>query len=292
MAYKTRKHLVIDIATIEKGSGYLGMVSSIKPEDIFTQWRSEFESDILVSLASLAGERMFFDGDSTSGVSGDLQQSTTIASLMEGFYGMGKTVFSFAANQTLQIGTPGGRGQGNREDPQAQARRALADRIEDSLSTMLERVAGILRENERYVLAIAHALETYKTLSGEDVTAVMDGSRGPLVDGTPYADDNFIELLREYHQAAKQAHHEHSTPHLPLPVHTPAYAIADYGSGGLLDGSFGGNGNGNGDSNGTNDVIDFGGFGTGNGSHGGPLGAPTYDPPASGGSDDPDGGQS
>ena len=45
------------------------MVSSIPPEDQFTQWRSEYEADIMVSLASLAGERMFFDGDNSSGVS-------------------------------------------------------------------------------------------------------------------------------------------------------------------------------------------------------------------------------
>ena len=61
IAYRTRQHMEIDIATIEKGSNYLGMVSSIKPEDQFTRWRSEYESDILVALASLAGERMFFD---------------------------------------------------------------------------------------------------------------------------------------------------------------------------------------------------------------------------------------
>jgi hypothetical protein len=55
VAYRTRHHMEIDIATIEKGSDYLGMVSSIKPEDQFTRWRSEYQSDILVALASLAG---------------------------------------------------------------------------------------------------------------------------------------------------------------------------------------------------------------------------------------------
>src|SRR5439155_18939141 len=92
MAWKTRRHMEIDVATIDKGSTYLGMVSSIPPEDQFTQWRSEYESDILVSLASLAGEKMFFEEDSSSGVHSDLQQATTVASLMEGFWGMGSTV--------------------------------------------------------------------------------------------------------------------------------------------------------------------------------------------------------
>ncbi|MFC7714930.1 AAA family ATPase [Nonomuraea recticatena] len=55
VAYRTRYHLEIDIATIEKGADYLGMVASIKPEDQFTRWKSEHEADIMVSLASLAG---------------------------------------------------------------------------------------------------------------------------------------------------------------------------------------------------------------------------------------------
>src|SRR5215469_1417345 len=111
VAYRTRQHMEIDIATIEKGSDYLGMVASIPPEDQFTRWRTEYETDILVSLASLAGERMFFDNDSSSGVSGDLESATTVASFMEGYWGMGKTVSSAASARRLESGTPGG---GNR----------------------------------------------------------------------------------------------------------------------------------------------------------------------------------
>src|SRR6202020_1117348 len=108
VAFRTRQHMEIDIATIEKGSNYLGMVSSIKPEDQFTRWRSEYESDILVALASLAGERMFFESDSSSGVSGDLDSATTVASYMEGYWGMGRTVSSSQAARRLEGGTPGG----------------------------------------------------------------------------------------------------------------------------------------------------------------------------------------
>jgi cell division protease FtsH len=229
VAYKTRQHLTIDIATIEKGSNYLGMVSSIKPEDLFTQWRSEYESDILVSLASLAGERMFFDNDSSSGVSGDLDSATTVASYMEGYWGMGKTVSSSAAARRLEAGTPGG---GNRAAATPGGPRGggdsmlgrLADRIEDNLSVLLVQAEGILRDNERHVLALAHALETHKTLSGDDVTAVLECQRGPLVDGTPYGDDAFIERLREYHQSAALAHRNHSNPELPMPVPEPVFA--------------------------------------------------------------------
>jgi ATP-dependent Zn protease len=218
VAYRSRHHMEIDIATIEKGSDYLGMVASIPPDDQFTQWRSEYESDILVSLASLAGEKMFFDSDSSSGVSGDLDSATTVAAAMEAFWGMGTTISSHAAGKNLETGTPGGRGQAHREDATEQARRALADRIEDNLTRLLGKVQGILRENETHVLALAHALETHKTLNGEDVTAVMEGQVGPVVDGTPYASPAFIEELRRYHEAAARAHREHSSPDVSLPV--------------------------------------------------------------------------
>src|SRR3954470_9638909 len=115
VAYRVRRHLTIDIATIEKGGTYLGMVASIPPEDQFTRWRTEYEADIMVSLASLAGERLFFEGDSSSGCSGDLESATTIAMLMEGYWGMGTTVASHGVTQKVGIGgggRPGEKGKG------------------------------------------------------------------------------------------------------------------------------------------------------------------------------------
>jgi len=202
----------IDIATIEKGSDYLGMVASIPPEDQFTRWRSEYESDILVSLASLAGERMFFDGDSSSGVSGDLESATAVASFMEGYWGMGHTVSSYSTARRLEVGSPGGGRGGPQkgESTEKVLRAALADRIEDQLADLLTKAEEILRENRGGVLALAHALETHKTLTGEDVEAVLEQRIGISVDGTVYGDPDFIEKLEEYHSAAAGAHIGHS----------------------------------------------------------------------------------
>ncbi|GAA4541339.1 AAA family ATPase [Pseudonocardia xishanensis] len=219
VAFRVREHMEIDLATIEKGSDYLGMVASIPPEDQFTRWRSEYEADILVSLASLAGERMFFDGDSSSGVSGDLESATTVASFMEGFWGMGSTVSSYSSSRRLEVGSPGGgRGKDGKDGkPEEVVRRALADRIEDHLGTLLERAEDILKENRSSVLAIAHALETHKTLTGEDVEAVLTGREGVTIDGRIYADPDFLSQLEEYHAAAAGAHRAHSPVRLALP---------------------------------------------------------------------------
>jgi cell division protease FtsH len=236
MAYRTRQHMEIDIATIEKGSDYLGMVASIPPEDQFTRWRSEYETDILVSLASLAGERMFFNHDSSSGVSGDLESATTVASFMEGFWGMGSTVSSYSTAKRLEVGSPGG-GQGGRnkkgQDPEAEMRRALADRIEDNLNGLLVRVEEIITENRDRVLSLAHALETHKTLTGDDVVAVIERQPGPFVDGRPYSDANLIERLEDYHRKAAVAHVEHSQSALSMPE-IPQPVLAAPGPGGWL----------------------------------------------------------
>jgi cell division protease FtsH len=220
VAFRTRQHMEIDLATIEKGSDYLGMVASIPPEDQFTRWRSEFESDILVSLASLAGERMFFDGDSSSGVSGDLESATAVASFMEGYWGMGSTVSSYSTARRLEVGSPGGGrgGPAKGESTEAVLRKALADRIEDQLAELLDKAEAILRDNRAGVLAIGHALETHKTLSGDDVEAVLDGRAGVTVDGSVYSDPEFAARLEEYHAAAAGAHRGHTTVKLALPA--------------------------------------------------------------------------
>jgi hypothetical protein len=232
LAWATRRHLEIDIATIEKGSTYLGMVASIPPEDQFTRWRSEYESDILVSLASLAGERLFFGGDNSSGVSGDLDSATMLTGLMEAHWGMGSGVSALPALQRLGIngGTPesprrggGGIGFGAQlgargDEPSGGV---LGQRIEQNLARLLEKAAGLLTEHRARVLALAHALESHKTLTGDDVVAVLEGTRGPLVDGRPYGDEAFQERLEEYHEAAVASHRAHAPLTAPLPRLSP-----------------------------------------------------------------------
>ncbi|MFB9472788.1 AAA family ATPase [Nonomuraea salmonea] len=231
VAYVTRFHLEIDIATIEKGADYLGMVASIKPEDQFTRWKSEHEADIMVSLASLAGERMFFGEDNSSGVSGDLYSATYLTAMMESYWGMGSGVTSLPALQELEImggkavRRPGGGAIGitDREPagrPPDLTPDVLGERIEFTLVRLLDQTEELLRRHRREVLCLAHALETHRTLNGDDVVAVVRGERGPLIDGTVYASDAFYEELEEYHRDAAQAHKDHSpiARTLPTPV--------------------------------------------------------------------------
>src|SRR5260370_22023405 len=65
----------------------------------------------MVSLAALVGERMFFDGDSSSGVSGDLQNATRISLAMEGLWGMGGQYGSYAVTPAPHDAHPVADGQ-------------------------------------------------------------------------------------------------------------------------------------------------------------------------------------
>jgi cell division protease FtsH len=214
-AYRIRQHLTIDIATIEKGGNYLGMVASIPPEDQFTRWRTEYEADVMVFLASLAGERMFFESDNSSGVSGDLEGATQVATMMQGYWGMGSTVASHGVTHKVGIG---GGGKPGKDDKSAELLNTdLGQRIEAKLQELLERSSELLEDNRLEVLAVAHALESNKTVTGEDIEAIIEGRKGPLIDGRPYHTDDFAEMAEQYHAQVLAAHKTHSAVKIPLP---------------------------------------------------------------------------
>jgi len=210
-AYRLRHHLTIDIATIEKGSDYLGMVSSIPLEERFSSWKSFYEADIAVAIASLVGERMFFDGDSTSGVSGDLDSATRIAALMEARWGMGTTLASAGALADMQAGGLQPL-NARKDDP-----KFLAERVEARLERIFESTKKLLTANRAEILAVAHALEVHKTLTGPDVEAVINSVPGPLVNGSVYSNKDLRKRLEGYHKEVVDAHKQNRKVNQSLP---------------------------------------------------------------------------
>ena len=222
VAYRLRKHAVIDVATIERRGDVGGFVSSIPPEDQFVEWRSERDIDIMTFLASLAGERLFFDGDHSTGVGGDMRGATTIATQMLAYYAMGDTI----AARSVTLGAMRG-GQ----PMETGADRALFDtefgkQVDARLTQLYDETYRLLADNRAEVLAVAHALETHKTITGDDVAAIVDGVTGSLVDGRSYLDPVFRHELERYHDAAAKAHREHSgvDTSMPMPMPPPPRA--------------------------------------------------------------------
>ena len=171
-AHLLRTHAAIDIVTIERRGDTGGFVSNIPIEDRFTAWRSEKEADIKTSLASLAGERLFFGADNSSGVSGDLMAATRTAAAMEGVWGMGDRLSSYLGVSQSSVG--GG------PDPTDRVLRSLGQQVERKLQGLYDDVYGLLDEHREQVLKLAGVLVERKTISGDDVAdilGIVQGSR-------------------------------------------------------------------------------------------------------------------
>ncbi|WP_045876022.1 AAA family ATPase [Pseudofrankia sp. DC12] len=195
VAYRLRRNMAIDIATIERRGGTGGFVASVQLEDSMFSWKSEVEVGVMVSLASLVGERMFFDGDNTMGVGGDLGSATMLVAQSITRWGMGDTI----ANWTMMVSE--GMGVGS-----VDADRPFGKQVEAKLQELYRRTEEVLAANRREVLALTHALETHKTITGEDVESIMEGTVGPTVDGRRYHEPEFVDIAEEYHTSALQAH--------------------------------------------------------------------------------------
>jgi ATP-dependent Zn protease len=217
VAYRLRRHAVIDIATIERRGDVGGLVSYVPPEDQMFEWRSERDIDVMGSLASLAGERMFFDDDNSSGVGSDLQNATRIVMANLGLAGMGDTIASHGvtmaslrAVQSVETGSDRNMFDGE-----------FGKQVEQKLRELFDRTWKLLEEHRGDVLAVAHVLETHKTVTGDDVAAVIEGTPGPSVDGRAYVDPAFRQMLEKYHSAALRAHKEHGGVEARIPVPVP-----------------------------------------------------------------------
>ncbi len=203
--YLRKSHWEIDLASIERRGDTGGMVAFVKPEDQQFTWRSEYEADLITTLASLAGERLFFEGDNANGVAGDLGNATRLAIMMEGFYGMGASVASHGVQRDFGVGGGGPKPGGEEKETNLLAG-PLGDRVEQNLVGLLEQARVLLDEHRHLVFALAHALLQHKTISGEDVMAVLEGNPGPVVNGAWYHSEEFAGLAERYHQAALEAH--------------------------------------------------------------------------------------
>jgi len=201
--YRMQHSSIIDTATIERRGDVGGFVSPIPIEDRFVEWRSEVEIDVMTFLASLAGERMFYDGDHTQGVGGDMAAATGIVTRSFLSHAMGPTLRAFNGGMLGQSGLVAG-GVPLVEGVPFEGETAKA--IEAKLTELYERTVVVLQANRREILAVTHALESHKTLSGEDVVAVIEGTEGPLVDGRGYVEAAFVADLENYHRRAVEAH--------------------------------------------------------------------------------------
>jgi hypothetical protein len=87
-AHLFEEHTLSTRLSIRKRGSTGGHHMAMEIEDRFGHWRSEEVGDLICSLGAMAAEYVFY-GQSTTGVTGDVQMATNRAALMVGFRAMG-----------------------------------------------------------------------------------------------------------------------------------------------------------------------------------------------------------
>ncbi len=86
----------LEVLTIVKRAGALGLLAHGDRDDVFTRSRKELECLIQIAFGGQVAEELFF-GDVSTGPSSDLSYATNVAAQMVGAAGMTDTLVSFAA---------------------------------------------------------------------------------------------------------------------------------------------------------------------------------------------------
>jgi cell division protease FtsH len=168
-----RGELQIQVITIQKREGALGLVHSQEVEDRYLQTQRQIIARIQTSLAGLVAEDIWF-GQTTGGPSSDLQAATRIACMYVGVAGMGKSLISVAAMQpTMMDGDP--------------IRAVLSDperkkEVDGLLESCRRQVRQLLESKRQVVEGIRDALLTREELIGDEIEELMAelGEREPL----------------------------------------------------------------------------------------------------------------
>jgi cell division protease FtsH len=98
VAWLVGKGRKLELLSIVKRKDALGMLTHSETEERFTKTRSELEALIQIAFGGMVAEDLFF-GETSSGVTGDLQAATTAACQMVGAMGMGSSLISALAAQ-------------------------------------------------------------------------------------------------------------------------------------------------------------------------------------------------
>ncbi len=168
VAWLTAPHRRLEVLTIVKRAGALGMLAHGDREDVYTRSRSELEGLIRIAFGGQVAEEIFV-GDVSTGPGGDLQYATGVAAQMVGQAGMAGTLVSFSAVQGSALADAGlvGRVLGDGEG------RRL---VEQLLTEQKEQVRVLLGAHRHLVAALRDALLDRHELIGSEITDVLEAA--------------------------------------------------------------------------------------------------------------------
>ena len=168
VAYFMGKGRRLEVLSIIKRGGSLGLLAHGDSEERFTRTRSEIEAGIAIALGGLVAEEMLL-GESGTGPASDLAAATSLAAQMVGSFGMAGSLISFDAISEGPIGRTN------------LVAKVLADaqgkeRVEDILTEQKQLVEALLAESGDVHRALADALIERDELVGNEILEVIEGA--------------------------------------------------------------------------------------------------------------------
>ncbi len=158
----------LEVLTIIKRRGSLGLLAHGDREDVYTRSRHEMLSMIQVAMGGQCAEEIFF-GDVSTGPGGDLLYATNVAAQMVGACGMTGTLVSYAAVQNSGFSDTNivGRVLGDRDG---------RNKVEEVLQEQKLKAKGMLESNRHLVEALRDALLDRHELVGTEITDVLEAA--------------------------------------------------------------------------------------------------------------------
>ncbi|CEM17849.1 unnamed protein product [Vitrella brassicaformis CCMP3155] len=170
VAFKLQPHAhPIHKATIVPRGGALGYVEQMPEEDLVNYRRSECEARLAVAMAGRVAEEIVFGRDAvTTGASSDFEMATGMAIKMVSEWGMSDKV------GPVHYGIRGVRRAHAGLDPHDKVVEQEVKRLVEDAKKTAER---ILKKNRRQLDRLANALLENETLSGEEISDLLDRRR-------------------------------------------------------------------------------------------------------------------
>ena len=163
----------LEVLTIIKRKGSLGLLAHGDRDDVYTRSKSELEALVQIAFGGQCAEELFF-GDVSTGPGGDLLYATNCAAEMVGAHGMDDSLVSYAAVQNSAF-----------SDTNIVGRVLADDRGRDAVEALLRRhkatAKALLEQHLHLVEALRDALLERDELVGRQITDVLEAASQPAV---------------------------------------------------------------------------------------------------------------
>ncbi|MGD9472779.1 MAG: ATP-dependent zinc metalloprotease FtsH [Novosphingobium sp.] len=163
-------------ATIIPRGRALGMVMRLPERDNYSYHRDKMHANLAVSMGGRVAEEIIFGYDKvSSGASSDIHYATDLARNMVTKWGMSDKLGPLQYEQTQEGYL--GMGGSQRTMGSDETNKLIDSEIKTLVEGAHKRATDVLREHEEQLHLLAQALLEYETLSGDEITQLLEDGK-------------------------------------------------------------------------------------------------------------------